>query len=146
MPERVVIAVFEDKGTAEHASGRLQGEGFAEGDIAVRPLKDVSPIPRTMAPELETLSLDPFFWLFRTIEGDYAKFIRNGETAVCVRVDLPGRTRRAAEIMTWYGPVKVEVVERSDEGRVLRDLSIPRLFDWRRSKQSIICARFGPRT
>ena len=46
----------------------------------------------------------------------------NGETAVCVRVDLPGRTRRAAEIMTWYGPVKVDLAERSDEGRVLRDL------------------------
>lgn len=122
MPERVVIGVFEDKGTAQHACGRLQLEGFAESDLAVHLLKEIGPIPGTMAPELETLSLDPFFWLFQEIKGDYAKFIRNGETAVCVRAQTPQHIRRASEVMSWYGPVNVEVVERSDEGRVLRDL------------------------
>ena len=43
-----------------------------------------------MAPELETLSIDPFFSMLEAIGGDYAQFIRNGETLVCVRADPRG--------------------------------------------------------
>jgi len=82
----------------------------------------VGPIPGTMAPELETLSIDPFFSMLEAIGGDYAQFIRNGETLVCVRADPRGRIRRVCEVMQWYGPVKIEVVGRSQEGQILRDL------------------------
>jgi hypothetical protein len=108
--------------TAEHACGPLKLEGVPESDVRVEMLKEVGPIPRTMGPELETLLMDPFFWLLGVVGGDYAKFIRNGETVVCVRADSPGRIRRVCEAMQWNGPVKMEVVGRSQEGQILRDL------------------------
>jgi hypothetical protein len=120
--ERVVVGVFEDKGTAEHACGRLTQEGIPETDVVLRLLKQVSAAPTTTNLERETLSVDPFFWFVGDVRNDYARLIHNGETAVSVLAGSDARIDRAVEIMQWYRPVHIEVISRSVEGKVLRDL------------------------
>jgi hypothetical protein len=47
----IVVGVFESEGIAEDARNRLKTEGVPAGDIVLKVLKDIGPIPSTMEPE-----------------------------------------------------------------------------------------------
>jgi hypothetical protein len=80
MPARLVIGLFHSSGIAEGAVHRLITEGVAPRDIAHRVLKEVGPIPPVLQPELAALEVDPL--VIGNARESFARFIRNGETAV----------------------------------------------------------------
>jgi hypothetical protein len=59
VPIRLVVGLFHSSGIAEDAVHRLITEGIAPRDIARRVLKEVSPVPPVLQPELAALDVDP---------------------------------------------------------------------------------------
>jgi len=110
MLKRVVVGLFESKGEAENAGHRLVSEGIPKGDISVKMLRRTGPVPKTMEPELETLSLDPFFWFLGDLKEDYAGYITNGETAVVVEVPNDGQAAAARSILEMFEPERVDIL------------------------------------
>ena len=94
MPERLVIGLFHSGGIADHAVHRLITEGYPRRDIARRVLKKVGAVPPTSEPELEALQVDPL--VIGNARETFVGFIRNGETAVYVRI----RTDEQVEFVT----------------------------------------------
>ena len=50
MAAKIVVGIFESEGIAEDARHRLRSEGIPNGDIALKILKEIGPIPSTMEP------------------------------------------------------------------------------------------------
>jgi hypothetical protein len=59
MAARLVIGLFESEGIAEDACHRLKTEGVPPGDISLKVLSKIGPIPSTTEPELEAAFLSP---------------------------------------------------------------------------------------
>jgi hypothetical protein len=112
MASRVVVGLFHSSGIAEDACHRLRTEGVASRDIALRVLKEVAPIPPTMEPEVEALSVDPR--VLGNVRDSFARFIRNGETAVFVRALADEQVEFAADILKQYVPITIDIVTAAD--------------------------------
>jgi hypothetical protein len=108
MASRLVIGLFQSSGIAEDAIHRLITEGVAPGDIAHKVLKEVGPVPQTLAAELAALEVDPL--VFGNVRDSFAQFIRNGETAVFVRTLTDEQVEFAADILKLYVPITVQIV------------------------------------
>jgi hypothetical protein len=108
MAARLVIGLFHSSGIAEDAVHRLITEGVAPQDIAHRVLKGVGPIPPTLQPELAALDVDPL--VIGNARDSFARFIRNGETAVFVRVLDDEQVEFATDVLKLYLPIAIEVV------------------------------------
>ena len=105
---RLVIGLFYSSGIAEDAVHRLITEGVAPRDIAHRVLKEVGPVPPTLQPELAALEVDPL--VIGSARQSFARFIRNGETAVFVRALSDEQVEFASDVLKLYLPITIEVV------------------------------------
>ena len=112
MPARLVIGLFHSSGIAEDAVHRLITEGVAPRDIAHRVLKEVGPIPPVLQPELAALEVDPL--VIGNARESFARFIRNGETAVFVRALDDEQVEFATGVLKLYLPITIEVVPLSE--------------------------------
>jgi len=108
MAVKLVIGLFPSSGIALDAYHRLHTEGFPKSRLAHRVLREVGPVPPTVRAELEALEVDPMVW------GDvchtFARYIRNGETAVAVQAEDDEVAQSAADILRLYVPLAVETV------------------------------------
>jgi hypothetical protein len=105
---RLVVGLFHSSGIAEDAVHRLITEGVAPRDIARRVLKESGPIPPTLQPELAALEVDPL--VVGNARETFARFIRDGETAVFVRVLGDAGVEFAGDVLRLYLPMAIEVV------------------------------------
>jgi hypothetical protein len=105
---RLVVGLFNSSGIAEDAVHRLITEGMAPRDIAHRVLKEVGPVPPTSQPELAALEVDPL--VVGNVRETFARFIRNGETAVFVRAFNDEQVEFATDVLKLYLPITIEVV------------------------------------
>jgi hypothetical protein len=112
MATRLVIGLFHSSGIAEDAVHRLITEGVAPRDIAHRVLKEVAPIPPVLQPELAALEVDPL--VIGNTRESFARFIRNGETAVFVRALDDEQVEFASDVLKLYLPTAIEVVPLSE--------------------------------
>jgi hypothetical protein len=108
MATRLVIGLFQSSGIAEDAVHRLITEGVAPQDIAHRVLKEVGPISALLQPELAALEVDPL--VIGNARDGFARFIRNGETAVFVRALDDEQVEFATDVLRLYLPIAIEVV------------------------------------
>ena len=77
-------------------------------DIVLKVLKEIGPIPSVMAPELEADFLGPV--IVGNFREDFAHYIRNGETLVCVQASTDEAVELAVDTLKQYAPVEVKVV------------------------------------
>jgi hypothetical protein len=116
-----VVALFESKGIAEDACNRLKTEGVPAHNITLLLLHETAaPASATMQPELEGLSVDP--QVVGDVRRTYARFIRNGETAVFVRADSEADREFAIDTISLYEPIKIRVVSRGEGSIVGHDV------------------------
>jgi hypothetical protein len=108
MASRIVVGVFESEWIAEDARNRLATEGVPPGDIVLKVLKEIGPIPSVMKPELEADFLGPV--ILGNFREDFARHIRNGETLVCVQAATDERVELAVDTLKQYAPLEVKVV------------------------------------
>ena len=108
MAPRIVVGLFESEGIAEDACNRLKTEGVPAGDIVLKVLKEIGPIPSTMEPELEAGFLGPV--ILGSFRESFARYIRNGETLVCVQALTDQRIEAAVDTLKQYAPLEVKVV------------------------------------
>jgi len=108
MASRLVVGLFHSSGIALDAVHRLITEGIVPQEIAHRVLKEVAPIPPTVAPELAALDVDPF--MLGNARQSFAQYIRNGETAVFVRAQTDEQVEFATDVLKQYLPITMEVV------------------------------------
>jgi len=108
MATRLVIGLFHSGGIALDAVHRLVTEGVAPQEIARRVLKEAAPVPRTVEAELAALDVDPL--VLGNARQSFARYIRNGETAVFVRAQTDGQVEFATAILKLYLPIATEVV------------------------------------
>jgi hypothetical protein len=108
MVAQVVVALFESRGSAEDACHRLQTEGVPESEMCLKVLKEIGPVPMTTKAELAGLSVDPM--VFGDVQRTFARFIRNGETAVLVHAGNDRDLEFATTTMRHYGPLAIEVL------------------------------------
>ncbi|HVH77462.1 MAG TPA: hypothetical protein VM755_21290 [Stellaceae bacterium] len=80
MVVQIVAGLFQSRGIAEEACGRLRAEGASESELSVRVLQEVGPMPplATMDPELAALEVAPL--VFGNVRKAFVHHIRNGET------------------------------------------------------------------
>jgi hypothetical protein len=107
MSSRYAVALYQSRGIAEDAHNRLRTEGVPEAEIALVLLHETGPVPATMTPELEALSIDPLVW--GDVRRSFARFVHNGETAVLVQAGSEDDADFALEILRHYAPVAVDV-------------------------------------
>ena len=117
MAERIVVGLFEAIGTAEDVCNRLIYEGVSEADIGLRVLKEVEPLPPSMAPETSKIAIDILF--STTINEKYAPLIHNGETAVCVHAQSDEELETAINTMRQFAPIEVDRLALSEEEEAL---------------------------
>jgi hypothetical protein len=108
MPSRLVIGLFHSSGIAEDAVRRLISEGVAARNIAHRVLKEIGPVPPVLESELAALDVDPL--VVGNARETFARFIRNGETAVFVRAQTDEEVEFAATTIKQYAPITIEVM------------------------------------
>ncbi len=118
MPEAMVIGLFDTLGDADDVRNRLKREGVPEGDIHLRLLREIEPLPPSMAAESEENFIDWFFGT--TVAPRYATMVHNGETAVCVEVHSDEEAEIAVNTMRQFAPIDVGVVSSAEEKNVLR--------------------------
>ena len=105
---RLVIGLFQSSGIAEDAVHRLITEGVAPRDIAHRVLKETGPVLPVLQPELAALDVDPL--VIGNARQSFARFIRNGETAVLVRALGDEHVEFATDVLKLYLPITIDVV------------------------------------
>lgn len=120
MSSRFAVALFQSRGIAEDACNRLRSEGVPEAEIGLEALRRAGPVPPTMSPELEALTIDPLVW--GDVRNSFAQFVRNGETAVFVRAKSEEEADFALEIMRHYAPVAVDVFAGAQQEAVVGEL------------------------
>jgi hypothetical protein len=105
---QIVVGLYDSKGYALDARNRLKTEGVPERDISLVVLREIAPVPRTLEPELAMLEADPL--VVGNVREKFARFIRNGETAVLVRAETPADVQFATDIMALFTPLAIELV------------------------------------
>ena len=117
MAERIVVGLFEAIGTAEDVRNRLIYEGVSDADIGLRVLKEVEPLPPSMAPETSKFAVDILF--STTVNEKYAPLIHNGETAVCVHAQSDEEAETAINTMRQFAPIEVDRLALPEEEEAL---------------------------
>lgn len=113
MASRIVVGVFESEGLAEDARNRLKTEGVPTGDLVLKVLKKIGPVPEVMEPELDAGFLGPM--MLGNFRNDFAHYIRNGETLLCVQAASEERVELAVDTLKQYAPIEVKVVPPDEE-------------------------------
>ena len=113
MAPRIVVGVFQSEGIAEDARNRLKTEGVSAGDVVLKVLKEIGPIPSTMEPELGVSFLGPV--ILGNFRKSFAHYIRNGEMLVCVQALTDEQVELAVGTLKQYAPIEVRVVSSAEE-------------------------------
>ena len=113
MAPRIVVGLFESKGIAEDARNRLETEGVPASDISLKVLRERSPLPSTMEPEVEASFLSPV--ILGNFRESFVQYIRNGETIVCVLAAEDERVELAVDTLKQYAPLEVAIALPSDD-------------------------------
>ena len=113
MAARIVVGVFQSEGIAEDARNRLKTEGVPDGDIVLKVLKEIGPIPEVMEPELDAGFLGPI--MLGNFREDFAHYIRNGETLLCVQASTDERVELAVDTVKQYAPIEIKVVPPAED-------------------------------
>jgi hypothetical protein len=103
---QTVVGLFESKGYALDACHRLKTEGVPDADVTLAVLHEIGPVPRTSEPELAMLDADPL--VLGNVRETFARFIRNGETAVLVRAETDEEAQFATDVMALFTPLAIE--------------------------------------
>ena len=109
MVAHIVVGLFESKGYAQDARNRLHTEGVPLSDISLVVIHDIAPVPADTQPELAALSVSPP--ILGDVEKIFARFIKNGETAVIVNAPTAADVEFASDIMALYDPLAIEVLD-----------------------------------
>jgi len=109
MATRIVVGLFESVGSARDVCNRLHTEGVPEGDCAHMVLREIGPVPSSSVPGLAALSVSPA--VAGNVRDTFARFIRNGETAVLVRAESEAEAEFASEVLRLYAPIAIELFE-----------------------------------
>jgi hypothetical protein len=108
MANRLVVGLYPSSGIALDALHRLHTEGFSLQRIARRVLKETAPVTLPVAAELQALRIDPM--VLGNARETFARFIRDGETAVFVEVADDDEARAAADILSLFTPLAVDTL------------------------------------
>lgn len=108
MAAQIVVGLYESKGYAQDARNRLHTEGVPLADTMLIVLHDIDPPPSYLQSELAALSVDPL--ILGDVEKSFARFIRNGETALMVRAAGDSDVTFVSDIMSLYAPMTIEVM------------------------------------
>ena len=108
MAAQIVVGLYESKGFAQDARNRLHTEGVPLGDMSLVVIHDISPVPSSTQSELAALAVDPL--ILGDVEKTFARFIKNGETAVIVNAATAVDVEFATDIMALYDPLSIEVL------------------------------------
>ena len=111
MAWRIVVGVFESEGIAEDARNRLTTEGVPAGDIVLKVLKEIGPIPEVMEPEVDAGFLGPV--ILGNFRESFAHYVRNGETLVCVQASSDEQVELAVDTLKQYAPLEVKIMPRT---------------------------------
>jgi hypothetical protein len=131
--ERTVIGLFRTSGSADNARNRLKTEGFSEGRMMLKVLKEIAPAKTAIPDELATQSLNPFVDVLGDLLQPYVSYIRNGETVLVVRGLSNNDAEDVARILQFFDPLRVDVIpERED---LVDDLAADFGFEERRPKE-----------
>jgi hypothetical protein len=82
-------------------------------DIVLKVLKEIGPIPSVMEPELDASFLGPV--ILGNFREDFAHYIRNGETLVCIQAPTDERVELAVDTLKQYAPIEVKVVSDAED-------------------------------
>ena len=113
MAPRIVVGVFQSEGIAEDARNRLKTEGVPAGDLVLKVLKEIGPVPAVMEPELDAGFLGPL--ILGNFREDCAHYIRNGETLLCIHAPTDERVELAVDTLKQYAPIEVKVVPAAED-------------------------------
>lgn len=109
MPAQLVVGIFEAKGDAQNARNRLHTEGVPLADMALVVLHEIAdPLPASTGAELAALSVDPL--ILGDVEKTFVDYIKNGETAVIVYAATANDVEFAADVLTLFAPLAIEVL------------------------------------
>jgi hypothetical protein len=108
MANRLIVGLYPSSGIALDALHRLHTEGFSLGRIARRVLKETAPVTLPVAAELQALQIDPM--VLGNARATFARFIRDGETAIFVEVEDDEEARAAADILSLFTPLAVDTL------------------------------------
>jgi hypothetical protein len=109
MAVQLVVGLYESKGYAQDARNRLHTEGVPCNETSLVVLHDIAPVPASTAEtELAALSVDPM--VLGDVEKTFARFIKNGETALIVSAATDVDVEFVTDILTLYDPLAVEVI------------------------------------
>ncbi|MBV9554103.1 MAG: hypothetical protein JO032_15080 [Alphaproteobacteria bacterium] len=110
MAGQIVVGIFESRGLALDARNRLHTEGVPERDLSIVVLREIAPAPASVHDETAALSVDPL--VLGDVEKNFARYIKNGETAVLVRAETETDIQFATDVMALYAPIVVEPLRR----------------------------------
>jgi len=105
MAEKIVVALFPSRGIAEDARNRLRYGGVPEDALFLLTLRETTPLPAHMTPEVEALTLDPL--VVGNVRETFAPYIHNGETAVFVNAASEADVDFAVLTLKQYFPLKI---------------------------------------
>ena len=110
MAVQLVVGLYESKGYAQDARNRLHTEGVPYSETSLVVLRDTTPVPASTAEtELAALAVSPP--VLGDVENTFARFIKNGETALIVSAETDIDVEFVTDILTLYDPLAVEVIE-----------------------------------
>jgi hypothetical protein len=110
MAAQLVVGLYESKGYAQDARNRLHTEGVPFSETSLVVLHDIAPVPAATAEtELAALSVDPL--VLGDVEKTFARFIKNGETALIVSAATDVDVEFVTDILTLYDPLAVELMQ-----------------------------------
>jgi hypothetical protein len=108
MAAQIVVGLYESKGYALDARNRLHTEGVPLGDISLVVIHDIAPLPADTQSELTALSVSPL--VLGDVEKTFARFIKNGETAVIVNAATAADVEFATDVLALYDPLAIEIL------------------------------------
>jgi hypothetical protein len=76
-------------------------------------LKETGPVPAVMEPELDAGLLGPM--MLGNFHQDFAHYIRNGRTLLCVQASTGERVELAVDTLKQYAPIDVKVVPSAED-------------------------------
>lgn len=120
MAVKFVVGLFESKGIAEDAVNRLRSEGVPRSEISLRLLRETAPLPSTVEPVVDALSVDPL--VVGDVRDTFAPFIRNGETVVFVRAYSEADADLAIDTIRQYAPLRIRVLAAGEGAALGRDV------------------------
>jgi hypothetical protein len=107
---QLVVGLYESKGYAQDARNRLHTEGMPYEETSLVVIHDIAAVPASTAQtELAALSVDPL--ILGDVEKTFARFIKNGETALIVSAATDIDVEFVTDILTLYDPLSVEVIQ-----------------------------------